>query len=934
MTELLVLGPVEIRAAGKPIKLLQPRQLHVLAALLVDVNRPVTWATLVDRVWGVQPPDGARAAMRAHVSRIRQALRAAGELTGRPVRVVRGGGGYEMQADPDQIDLHRWRRLAQQARTTQAGSSARARLLGEAVGLWHGEPLAGLSGEWVSRVRSAWQHERLDVVAGWAVAELELGNAVAVIGALADLAEEHPLVEPIAAVYVRALHAVGRTAEAVNRYMQVSNRLAEELGVSPGADLRRAHQSILHEEPVAPVIAPPQATAVGPAQPVGVPAQLPLDVRGFTGRHAHLKRLDELLDDSATQPTAMPIAVIRGTAGVGKTALAVHWAHRVAARFPDGQLYLNLRGFDPVGPAMDPSAAVRRCLAALDVPARRIPADLDAAAALYRSALAGRRMLIVLDNARDAAQVRPLLPGTPRCLVLVTSRDTLTGLVAAEAAHAVDLDLLSTDEAAQLLGQRLGADRIVNEWQAVAGIIERCARLPLALAIAAARAAARPRSPLAALAGELGQARDRLDALAGEDPHTDLRAVLAHSYHALSAPAQRLFRLLAGQPGHDIAAPAAASLAALPLGEAETLLAELTGATLLTEHHPGRYTNHDLLRAYAAELAAATDPDNDVALLRALDHYLHTAHAADQRLYPTRDPVTLSPPRLGIVPEPFADERQALAWFAAEHATMLAAIEQAAANGIDTHTWQLVWTLRTYLNRRGHWAELAAITGTALAAAVRLGDAAVQARTHHQLGTTYTRLGRFDEAERELHLSLEQHRRIGNRVGQAKAHHHLSYLFERRHHPARSLAHAQQSLDLYRAAGHRNGEAHALNGVGWYSAQLGDHRQALSCCQQALALFQELEDRSGQASTWDSIGYAHQELGDRSEAVACYRQAIALFRALGNRYQEADTLIHLGDAHRTAGDPAAARDAWRQALVILTELRHPDTQQVRARIDG
>jgi len=610
----------------------------------------------------------------------------------------------------------------------------------------------------------------------------------------------------------------------------------------------------------------------------------------------------------------------------------VHWAHRVADRFPDGHLHGNLCGFDPVGPAVDPADAIRRFLFALDVPAHRIPADPDAAAALYRSELAGRRMLIVLDNARDEAQARPLLPGSSGCVTVVTSRATLTGLVAVEGAEPLDLDLLSTDEAAQLLGRRLGSDRLVDEWEAVTAIIERCARLPLALAIAAARAATRPHAPLAALAGELGLARNRLDTLAGADPRIDLRAVFAHSYEALSEDGQRMFRLLGLHPGADIAAPAAASLAALPLPETASLLAELTGASLLTEHTPGRYTYHDLLREYAAELAGRTDLDD--ALLRVLDHYLHTAHAADRRLYPGRDPLALDPPRPGSVPGSFSDERQAIDWFAAEHPNVLAAVSRAAAARLDRLTWQIAWTLRTYLGRRGHWTELTAVIGIALAAAVRLGDPEMRARSHQQLGSALIRLGRFDDSERELTRGLDEYRTIGDLVGRARTHHHLSYLFEQREQPERSLDHARQALEMYRTAGHRNGEAQALNGVGWYSTQLGDHHHALAACREALEIFEDLADGPGQAVTWDSIGLAHFGLGDHAAAITDYQRALALFRDQGNRYNEADTLTHLGDTLQDTGDQPTAQTAWRQALTILIELRHPDSQQLQARLEG
>jgi DNA-binding SARP family transcriptional activator/tetratricopeptide (TPR) repeat protein len=931
-TDFLLLGPVEIRAGGRPVGPPQPRQLHVLAALLVDVNRPVTWATLIDRVWGHEPPEGARTAMRAHVSRIRQALTTASEVTGRPAQLVRGGGGYELRLDADRVDLHRLRRLARQARTAATDATERVRLLREAVGLWRGEPLAGLPGEWADRTRTAWQQERLEVAAAWAAAEIEVGNAPAVVGPLTDLVGEHPLVESLAAVHLRALRATGRTAEAVEQYARIRDRLADELGVHPGVELRRAHQAVLRgdrDEPTVP--APSRATD----PPAAVPAQLPVDVRGFVGRAAHLDRLDGLLENAAAQPTAAVIALICGTAGVGKTTLAVHWAHRVVDRFADGQLYVNLRGFGPVGQPMDPAEAIRRCLGALDIPARRIPAELDAQAALYRSELAGRRMLVLLDNARDAAQVRPLLPGAPQCLVLVTSRNRLTSLVAAEGAHSVDLDLLGVDEAVRLLDRRLGTERVASDPRAVRVIVDRCVRLPLALALAAAHAATRPRLPLAAVAGELSHARDKLDALADEDPRTDLRAVFFWSYHTLTAPAGRLFRLLGLHPGQDISAASAASLAALNPRLAKTLLTELTRVNLLTEHAPGRYNCHDLLRAYAAELAATSDADSEreQAVGRVLDHYLRTAYTADRLLYPARDPVPLAAPRAGVLPESLADDRQALDWFTAEHATLLAAVEHAAATGFDTHAWQLAWTLRTFLVRQGHWHDLASAYRLAVSAAERLSNQAVLAATHHTLGSAYTRLGRFDEAHDELRTALDLYRGVGDRVGQAKTHHHLSYLCERQDDTERSLDHARLALDLYRAAGHRNGQAQALNGVGWYHSQLGNHRQALSCCRQALDLFRELGDRQGQANTWDSLGYAHHNLGDHLEATACYRQALALFRALGNRYNEADTLTHLGDTHEAAGDLDAARNVWHPALAILDELRHPDTAKVRARIE-
>ena len=612
----------------------------------------------------------------------------------------------------------------------------------------------------------------------------------------------------------------------------------------------------------------------------------------------------------------------------------MHWAHQVADRFGAGQLYVNLRGFDPTGSALDPAEAVRRFLDALDVAPRRIPAELDAQAALYRSLLAGRRMLIVLDNARDTAQVRPLLPGTPGCLVVITSRNQLTGLIATEGAQPIPLELLTSGEAHDLLAQRLGADRIAAEPAAVAEIITRCARLPLALALAAAQAMIRPDTPLRGLADELRDTQRRWHALAGDDPATQLRTVFSWSYHALAPDAARLFRLLGGHPGPDITGPAAASLTALPLPRVGSLLAELTRASLLTEHPPGRYAFHDLLRAYATELAHSVDPEpgRRAATHRGLDHYLHTANTANRLLSPARDPITLTPPQPGVVPEHLIDQQQALDWFTAQRPVLLAAVEHAASAGFDTHAWQLAWTMAVFLDRRGHWHDQVSTGHAAVSAAGRLGDPTAQALTHRALAVGYASLGRIDDARAHFSAALDLWRRAGDQAGQASAHHHLGRLWQRQGHLAAALDHARNALDLFQAIGHQRGQAQALNAIGWYHAQLGDHEQAVTACQRSLALHEELADRSGQANTWDSLGYAHHHLGQHSQAIVCFQRALDLIRDLGDRYNEADILTHLGDTQHATGNHRAARGAWQQALALLDDLDHPDAQNVRARL--
>jgi tetratricopeptide (TPR) repeat protein/transcriptional regulator with XRE-family HTH domain len=668
----------------------------------------------------------------------------------------------------------------------------------------------------------------------------------------------------------------------------------------------------------------------GPTAPVA--RQLPADVSGFAGRAVELERLDALLDECG-RPAAVVISAVSGTAGVGKTALAVHWAHRVANQFGDGQLYINLRGFDPGGSPMAPAEATRRFLDALEVPPQRIPADPDTQTAMYRSVLAGKKMLILLDNARDPAQVRPLLPGTPGCLVLITSRNDLSGLVATDGARPLPLNLLTPTEAHDLLTRRLGSDRMATEPEAVEQLIAACARLPLALAIVAARATTQPQLPLTALAGELHDRQNRLDALSTGEATTDVRAVISWSYHALTPEAARLFRLLGLHPGPDISGAAAASLTGLPPPRVRPLLAELTRANLLVERTAGRYSLHDLLRAYAAQLTHCADSDEQrhTATHRILDHYLHTAYTADRLLAPARDSIHLTPQSPGVSPEAHADHEQALDWFTTERPVLLAMIDQ-AATGFDTHIWQLARTLDHFLDWRGHWHDLAAIKQAAVAAAGRLDDPTAEAGARRLLARAYVRVGRLDDARTQLLGALDLSTRIGDLTEQAHTHHTLAYVWERQDRPANALTHCRQALDLFRAAGHQAGQADALNGIGWMHALLGDHRQALTYCRKALPLFQEIGDRGGQAGTWDSLGYIHHHLGQYPMAVTCYEHAIDLFRNLGDRYSEATTLTRLGNTHHATSNSAAARETWQHALTILADLDHPETDHVRGKL--
>ncbi|SNY70109.1 AfsR/SARP family transcriptional regulator [Paractinoplanes atraurantiacus] len=905
MIEFRLLGPVEMWVDGHRLEAGQPRQRTVLAALAADAGRVVTTDTLIDRLWGDTPPATARRSLHAHVTRVRRVL----DEVGDQVALRRRAGGYLLDAAPELVDLHRMRGLLDRGRRSP---TERVALLREAVALWRGEPLTGIAGPWADRMRQSWRQERLDLMLAWSRAELAAGNPGEVIRRLSELTGDYPLAEPLSTELIRALHAAGRSAEALERYAAIRRRLGEELGVDPGPELQALYRTLLG--------APSPPTDVVPA-----PAQLPASVAGFAGRGAALAELDDLLAASLTAGGAAVIAAISGPAGVGKTSLAVHWAHKAAARFPDGCLYVNLRGFDTGGQMLDPGEAVRGFLYALGVPPDRVPSTSEAQAGLYRSLLAGRRLLVLLDNARDADHVRPLLPASPAALTLVTSRNQLTPLLATHGAHPVDLAALPAAEARELLARRLGPGPMAAEPDAAAAIIAACAGLPLALAIAAARARQND-LPLTALAGELAGAR--IGALDAGDTSTRVETVFSWSYAALSPSAARLFRLLAPLPGPDVSAVAAASAAGRPLPEVRRDLAELVQASMLLEPAPGRHTFHDLLRAYATGLAPDGDRD---ATARLLNHYLHTAYAANMLLDPAQDPIALDGPVPGVTLDPPAKYQEAMDWFAAERLSLLAALK---VPGFDTVTWQLCLSMVTFLDWQGYWHDLEAAARLAVGAAARSSDAVALARAHRHLSIAHLGLNRFAEGEAELRTALDISTASGDVIGQAFAHNGLASLHDRRDRADLALPHARRSLELFESAGHRVGQANALNSVGWYQALLGDHEDSLTSCRRALALLEELGDRYGQAHTWDSLGYAAHHLGRHPDAVDCYRNAVAIFHDLGDRYQEADTTTKLGDTHQTAGDLPAARAAWEHACRILTDLNHPDAAALRAKLGG
>lgn len=660
-----------------------------------------------------------------------------------------------------------------------------------------------------------------------------------------------------------------------------------------------------------------------------VPRQLPAAVRGFVGRAVELDRLSYCVDRRCTA-----VAIV-GSAGVGKTALAVQWARLAVDRFPDGQLYVNLRGFGPHDDPTRPGEALRRFLYALRVSPDVVPSSVDAQAELFRSLTDDRRLLVVLDNVADAEQVRILFPGGPGCFVLLTSRRRLTSLVAREHVEHLPLQRFASGDARALVEAVLDAEN-ATDTGAVDELICRCDGLPLALSIGAARVVADPHLSLESLVTQLREERSILATLSTSDSvDTDLRAVFSWSQRALSDDAKRLFRLFGLHPGPDAGIHAAASLAGVSVECAAEHIEELSQAHLLEQPSLGRFWCHDLLRAYAVELVHQRESAElrEAAARRLLDHYLQTAYAAARLLNPARDSIPLPPAADGVTSIVPADYPEALAWFEAEFQVLMAVIRSAATRGFDAHVGPLVWTLDTFFPRRGHWHEQLIAQRLALAVARRAGDVAGLARAHRGLGRAHEWLNHQRSARAHYERARKLYAELGDLVGQGHCSRGLAWAAERAGDYDSAIVHAEHALAQFRAAGHRAGEVRSLNVLGWSVARAGRYRDALGLCERALERQPDDDDRHAEAAILGNIGYCHHHLGDYAEAMSYYRSALALVSDLDDLYSQALVLRLIGDMHSAAGEPSPARDAWRQSLAILDRLGHPDAVAVRASLD-
>ncbi len=908
-----LLGPTEIVVGDEVRAVGPPRARSLLAYLLLSANRMVPIHELIEALWGGAAPGTARAQIQAEVTRVRRMVQPR-------VSVVTASGGYRMELAAGLLDVAEFHDLVAASHRYAAGGE-RPRAAGSlrhALSLWHGSALADVDAAFAEPTRVRLEEQRLLAIEELAEIELELGRQSALLGELTELVARHPLRERLRASLMLALHREGRSSEALGVARGLRALLLEEHGLDPGRRIVEAELRILQDSPSATADPAPREL---PQPMPGRPALLPGDPAGFRGRAGQLAELDTLV--AAGSGATVVISAVTGAPGVGKTALAVHWALGRRQSFADGQLYLDLRGHALEAP-MPPREALTHLVFALGVPSADIPSDLDDLAGLYRTLLTDKRLLVLLDNALDAEQVRPLLPGAGRSVVVITSRDRLSGLIAREGARHLLLDVLAPHEAREVLAAVVGEPRVAAEPDAVGALIERCGRLPLALRIAAAHLHTHPDLTVAGFVDRLA-AGDVLGQLAVPgDPATAVRAAFALSYQALPAAAAEMFRLLSRVPGPDVSAEAAAALAGTDLADARSRLATLVEAHLVQEVAPGRHGTHDLLAAYAAEVAGRDSSPSalDSARDRLLRWYVDLAAEAVDRLYP--DVVRLAAPsRPAFALPPGLDP---MAYLTAEHANLVAAIHAAATAGPLPVAVRLADALRAYLSQRAPRAEWVAVATAALAAATSAGDACGQAAAHLSLAHEAVATSRLSDAQEHYRRALALSTAAGWLDAQAAIHSNLGVLDARSGRLAEAIDHHETSLALHRQARKTTGIAVNLGNLGGVYHRLGRLQDAATVMREALDIHLRADAAGGQAMQHNNLSIIMRELGETGSALRHAEQAVRLYQVLGSAVGEGMALCNLAEAHRQAGRYATALDLARTALELPPLADHQEHQ--------
>ena len=933
--EIRLLGPIEVEDAGELLPLPRPREQCLLGIMAMDAGRPVPAERLADLLWEGAPPGAARAALHTYVSRLRAALPASA-----PVRRARSG--YVLDVDPSAVDALRFRATVRDL-AAEPEPGRRAVGLRAVLDLWRGPVMSGVATEWLRhRLFTDLDELRLTATEDWLAAELARGNVGAAAPVLARLAAEHPTRERLVELAMRALGSAGRRADALALFRRTRRVFVDELGIEPGVGLERLHRSLLGPDPVHEEVPAPDRRWVP------LPRMLPRTVGHFVGRGAELAGLDALLADGDQ------LAVLTGAGGVGKTSLAVHWGRRVADRFPDGHLFVDLRGAD--GHRAVPAAdALAMFLRALGVPPDRVPADPAEGAALYRSLLTARRVLVVLDNAAGSDQIDPLLPGAPTCAVLVTSRRRLPALATRSAVVAIELGMLAAADGVDLVSRMVGPARVRREPDSAAELVRLCGGLPLAVRIAAADLATRPDRPIGRLVDDLADERGRLDVLATEDT-VGVRAAFAGSYRSLSPATRRVFRLVGTHPGREFTTESIAAMGGLPDADTMAAIAHLVAAHLAHESAPSRYTCHDLVRLYAGERAEDDPPERRTeAVARLVDRYRTVAADAWQRLggaAPAVSDARFPRPDLGL-----PDGHDGIfAWTEREWDTMAAAVRCAPDHGLAGPAWELAWLLSRVAHLRGFHRYLD-VAAAGLAAARMAGDREGEARLALRGGLASASAHRFDEALDRLRHAADWYAEAGSVQELGTVWGGIGFTHYRRHDSEaavaaylRSVEHAElagdrvgigvalnnlgsvcmetgdldgaaerfeRALDVLRAAGSRQGEGLALLGLGELLVARGDLADAVRVLTDAIALYGPIGDRIGElaARTW--LTRAHLAGGALPEAMAEVTAARALAEAMGDSHSIAGALVDLAlvqlagggaaDARRTLADAAALR---------------------------
>ncbi|GAA2986366.1 AfsR/SARP family transcriptional regulator [Actinokineospora diospyrosa] len=886
-------GGVEADVGDKPVELGHRRQRAVIAVLAVEVGRVVTADQLIDRVWGDSPPLRARDTLYGYLSRLRRALTAAAA----EVEVVSRAGGYVLELDPDDVDLHRFRDLVGRART--AADAQASTLYDEALTLWQGEMFGTLTSPWLDAVRTATAAERVAAERDRTDVALRLGRTSSLVAVLPALVAAHPLDERLVGQYMLALYLSGRPAEALRQYQLLRERLSEELGVDPGEALRELYQRVLREEPAV-------------AAPGEQPRQLPAPPPFLVGRHDELAHLTKISSAGGTR-----VCVVGGVGGVGKTWLALHWAHQNLAEFPDGQLYVNLHGHAPATEPVPAARALGGFLLALGVDPGSVPVDEAARAALFRSRVAGRRVLVVLDNARDTAQVEPLFPGTPECMVLVTSRSRLAGLRVG-GARSVEVLPLGEEGSREVLAWHLGADRMAAEPRAVAGLVERCAGLPLALGIVAARSDL----PLESLLRELRDTASPLSAWDTGELSANLAEVFSWSYDAVPDVARSVFRLLGLAPGPDIDVHAAAALTDLPVGAARAALRVLENARLVERCGPDRYRSHDLLRLFAADRALQLSVvERSAALARLVTWSTRAAHAAVDAVDPHRRRIPLTVGEARVAVPAFTTADDGMAWLVREHRVLVDTVASACEAGHAVAASELAQALGRYFLLHNHHQDWLWTHHLVLEHLGRDGDPLALAETHQDLAIAHILTGDHDGAAAEFERALQLRRRLGDRRGEVAVLGNLGSLDVIRGRYRDAIRHSESAAAGYADITDRRGQANAHNTLAIVRSRLGLPAEADA--RMALVLFQEIDDHIGMANSESTLASICRRNGDRDEAKARFEEAIRLCGLLGYRARESDCRAEFALLCAESGRDAEARAHAAEALAFITELGAP-----------